>query len=116
MEQMDPTAVRSLLKTAAVQLRSLQEENVTLHTELAKLHKHAAAAEIVSLMDSRGLSDKAVPFQKKVASLLASEKDLGSFRRAIELTSADMSLASVSELSDTKTATNALHDFLTDSL
>lgn len=112
MAQMDPTTVSNLVKTAAAQLRALSEENADLRSKLASMSKQAEAADIVSLMDSRGLTDRTVPFQKKVASLLASEKDLGSFRKAIELTSADMSFASVSDDADPKKAVNPLHEYL----
>lgn len=91
------TATQEVLRRVPKALRSLQEENVKLAAALEEYQRRDDAEEIVAMMDAKGLSDKSVPFKKKVASLLSSEKDFGVVREAISMATPDMSFASLSD-------------------
>ena len=66
----------------------------------------------MSMMDARGFSDKAVPFKKKVAALLASKKDLEVVKEALALSAPDLSFASISDVPENTDATSAFENFL----
>ena len=72
-----------LLKTAAHVVLSLKAENAELTEKLAKFQHRAQAEEVVELMETRGLLDPQVPHHEKVASVLASGKDLQVMKEAL---------------------------------
>jgi len=109
---MDPTQVQYLLAEAANAVRALQAEKTKLAHALVQYQRRDLAEEIVSLMDARGLSDARVPHKQKVATVLASNKDLHVVKEALRLSPADMSFAKVSEESETGTTRSKLEDYL----
>lgn len=96
---MDPIQTGELLKTAAHVVLSLKAENAELTEKLAKFQRQEQAEEVVELMETRGLIDPQTPHREKVASVLASGKDLQVVKEALSLTRANMSFAKVASIS-----------------
>ena len=113
MSTMNPDSTKEVLAQVPEVLRALVEENTKLASVLAEYEKREKAEEIVAMMDARGFSDKAVPFKKKVAALLASKKDLDVVKEALALSAPDLSFASISEVPENNLdATSAFENFL----
>lgn len=112
MSTMNPTSTKEVLSQVPDVLRALVEENTKLASALADFAQREKAEEIVSMMDARGFSDKAVPFKKKVAALLASKKDLEVVKEALALSAPDLSFASISDVPENTDATSAFENFL----
>jgi len=96
-------SAKEILAEVPKTLRALVAENTKLASELDEFKKHALAEEIIVAMDEKGLSDPDAPFTEKVASLLASGKDLELVRQAIDLATPHLSLASISSENETVT-------------
>ena len=109
---MDSTTVQSLLNEAAATIRTLQADKTKLASALNEYKRRDSAEEVVSLMDARGLGDVQAPHKQKVASVLASNKDLDLIKQALRLTPTDMSFAKVSEEAETGTTTSKLVEYL----
>tara|TARA_B100000131_G_scaffold166520_1_gene160979 strand:- start:3548 stop:3895 length:348 start_codon:yes stop_codon:yes gene_type:complete len=112
MSTINPDSTREVLSKVPDTLRALVEENTKLASALEEYQRREKAEEIVSMMDARGFSDKATPFKKKVAALLASKKDLGVVKEALALSAPDMSFASISDVPESSDATSAFENFL----
>ena len=112
MTAIDPKSVREVLLKVPGVLRALKEENEKLASALKGYQRREEAEEIVSAMDARGFSDNSVPFKKKVASLLASKKDLGVVKEALALSSPDLSFASISDEEFDLNAATAFENFI----
>jgi hypothetical protein len=97
---MDADNVRALLAEAAKTLRVVQAEKEKLASALGAYQRKEQAEEIVALMESRGLGDGLVPYKQKVATVLASKKDLALVKEALQLQTTDMSFARVAEEAD----------------
>lgn len=85
-----------LLEEVPRTLRQLVAENSKLASKLASYRERELAEVIIGEMERKGLGDPDIPFQDKVASLLSSGKNLSTFKEAVELTTPNLSFATVS--------------------
>lgn len=102
MSTLGQSAVQKLLRESAAAIRTLKgqmEKTASAHAELeeklARYERQDKAAQIVALMDKKGLGDPGIPYQTKVASLANSDTDLDSTLQAVSLASPNLSFASV---------------------
>ena len=93
----------ALLKSIPKVLRQLNTEIEKLASELAAAKRKDLAEEIVEQMEDKGLGDPAIPFKKKVAALLGSDKNLDQIREAIKLTGSRLNFGKVTEESSGST-------------
>ena len=98
MARLDDASVREVLSQVGPVLRALVAENTKLASALAEHQRREQAEEIVTSMESRGMSDRAVPYKQKVAALLSSKKDLAIVKEALTLVTPDMSFAYLSDV------------------
>jgi len=112
MSTLTKESTQEVLSQVPTALRALVEENTKLASAIAEYERRDKAEEIVSMMDARGFSDRATPFKKKVAALLASKKDLSVVKEALALSAPDLSFASLSDVPDSNDATSAFENFL----
>lgn len=88
---------RELLQRAAASIEELTQENRDLKEKLAAYERKAAAEEIVGMMERKGISEPNKSFQEKVATVLASGKDLGVLKEAVAMYSSSGDFVRVSE-------------------
>jgi len=113
MDSVDKNSTREVLSQVPAVLRALMAENVKLAAALEDHTRQDEAEDLVSIMDAKGVTDRSVPFKKKVAALLASKKDLNVVREALSLTTPDMSFASLSDDGPSGgDSTNAFENFI----
>ncbi len=109
-----PSELEVLEKTASL-VRTLSSERDKLASELATYKKREQAGNIVSRMERKGLSDPTIPFQDRVASLLASDKDLDVVKEAAEMASSSVGLGELADgvgSDDELNSEQALLDYL----
>ena len=95
---METVQIKDLLSTSASVIRALQQDKEKLASRVAGYERQELADEIVTLMEERGQMSRETPYKQKLASVLASNKDLQIIKQALLLAPIDMSFASVSEL------------------
>lgn len=96
------TQVAQLHKLASSTIRTLSQENVQLRSEngelkekVAAFEKKARAEKIATLMEEKGINGS-VPFQTKVAEIMAKE-NLDVLEEAVGMAAPQMKLASIHE-------------------
>lgn len=97
---MDSSTIQKLLAESAKALRTVQAEKEKLASQLARYQEMEKAEEIVTLMDAKGIEVPGQTLKQKVASVLASGRDLQMTKEALRYTTADMSFARAADDAD----------------
>lgn len=92
--------LQRLLTESANALRTVQAEKEKLASQLEVYRRKEQAEEIVALMDEKGITDPGMSSKQKIASVLASGKDLQKVKEALRYTAADMSFARAADVAD----------------
>ena len=114
MSTADNNAISEVLNQVPATLRALVNERDKLAAELSEYQRADKAAEVVEVMDRKGLSDPTITFRQKVASVLESGKNLDMMKEAMEMSSTGLSQFSVSGDSDSAGSATAFEDFILD--
>lgn len=110
--QLDKRSIEVLAQVPKV-IRTLASENAKLTEQLTEFKKVAEAEEIITTMEERGISDRTIPFKRRVAELLNSKKDLNLVKEAMTMATPAFSFAAASDVPDPENdQANALEAYL----
>lgn len=97
---------------AARVLRQLDNEKSKLASRVTDLERRLEAVAIVGRMEELGKSDVSVPLEERVNAILDSGKDLSLIKEAMELSTADLSFATVADNVGVGSKVDKLEDFI----